>query len=230
MARYVKLRYDVIDNFADPATFRAKITLTNTGSDIAPGNAVTWSLYFTHSSLIEPDRIRPDGAELEGTGLRVYNVKGYLYKIEPTGAFPGIRTNEEFEIAFRASGASVARTDAMPNWYVVSPNARPRTIESTFGESLAFVGAFDTEKKYKRQPDDLYSPFTATDRFNLWQYDMQSAVKQVIPTPYSQNLDTSRTMKIRGSGWVVVVGRDELISEGQFLAGKTRLSIADVST
>ena len=220
----MELRYDVIDNFADPKTFKAKITLTNRGPDIPPGNDIAWSLYLTHSSLIEPDSIRPNGVELPGTGLWVYNVNGYLNKIVPTTSFPGIQTNKTLEIQFRAAGVSVARTDVMPNYYLVGPNAQPRTIDSTSGDVLEFVGAFDTEKKYKRQPDDQYSPMTATDRFKLWENNVKdggNTVKQIIPTPVSENLDTSRMMKIEGADWVVVIAKDELTTEGQFLAGKS---------
>ncbi len=221
MARYIKLRYDVVDNFALPRQFKAKITLTNTGPDIPRGNGISWSLYFTHSSLIEPNNIRPDGVELPGTGLKVYIIQGYLYRLVPLSSFAGIRQNEMLEIPFTANYASVARTDVMPNWYLTAPNAQPRTIDNTVGEMLEFVGAFDTIEKYKRQPDDLYSPYTAADRFDLFQYDIDSGVKQIIPTPFSQNLDTSRTMKIKGADWVVVIANDALATEAQILAGKT---------
>ena len=219
MAQYVKLRYDVVDNFAIPRKFQAKITLTNTGPDIPQGNGISWSLYFTHTSLIEPDNIRPDGVELSGIGLKVFIIQGYLYKLVPLASFPGIRYNEALEIPFTGSGASAARTDVMPNWYVVAPNAEPRTIESTSGVSLDFVGAFDTERKYKRQPNDLYSPYTATDRFSLWEYNGESGIKSIIPTPFLEELDLSRKMKIKESAWVVVVDKDDLIFETQFLAG-----------
>ena len=222
MARYLTLRYDVVDNFADPTTFQAKITLTNTGPGIPRGNNIPWSLYFSHSSLIEPDNIRPSGLELDDTGVWIYNVNGYLNKIVPTASFPGIPANKTLEIPFRAAGVSVARTDVMPNWYLVAPNANPRTIASASGESLDFVGAFDTKRKYKRQPDDLYSPYTVSDRYRLWadiSENGEGSVKQIIPTPLSQNLDNSRTMKIKKAGWVVIVGNDQLTTEGRFLAG-----------
>ena len=224
VARYMKLRYEVVDNFVDPKTFKAKITLTNTGPDILPGNILNWSLYFSHSSLIEPDSINPNGTALRRTGLWIYHVNGYLNKIVPTASFPGIPSNNSLEIPFRASGVSVARTDVMPNWYLVAPNTKPRTIDSTSGDMLDFVGAFDTERKYKRQPSDRYSPYTVNDRFNLWQYSGESGVKQIIPTPFTENLDISRRMRLDKETWLVVTAKDELLSEGKFLAGKIIIS------
>ena len=222
MARYIALNYSIVDNFVNTwLTFDAELTLTNTGPDIPAGNNTAWSLYFSHSSLIEPDRIYPDGAELTGTGLKVYNVNGYLYRIVPIASFRGIPRNKGLKIPFQANGANVARTDVMPNWYMVAPNAQPRTIDSTSGNDLNFVGAYDTKRKYKRTVGDLYNPYTAIDRFTLFAYHGKSGAKRIIPTPVSENLDSIKTMKITGADWVVVVGNELLTSDGQHLAGKS---------
>ena len=221
MARYINLRYYVVDNFVNTwRTFDAKFTMTNTGPDIPSGNSVPWSLYFTHVGLIEPGAIRPGGVELSNTGLKVYHEGGYLHKVVPLASFKGIPSQKMLEVAFSASGASASRTMVLPNWYVVAPNAQARTIQSTAGNSLDFVGAFDTERQYKRSATDLYSPFMAADRYKMFTYNEKSRTKQIMPTPISEDLDTSKRMNINRPDWLVVAGSDIIMNEAQFLAGK----------
>ena len=42
-----------------------------------------------------------------------------------------------------------------------------RTINSTAGEALEFVGPFDTKEKWKRNKKDLYDPYTTRKRYEL---------------------------------------------------------------
>ena len=226
MARYLTIRYEVVDNFANSwYTFDGKLTLGNTGPDIPSGNSTSWSLYFCHIRLFEPDRIRPGGADLANTGLRAYHVSGCLHKIVPTSSFVGLPSGSQLEIAFQASDWQVARTDVMPNWYLTAPNAQPRTIDVTSGYNLYWVADFIRENQYKRQDSDQYKPYTAADRYDMWAGGDTGKAKLLIPTPSSENLDTTKRMNIRGADWLVVVQNTALVKEAQFLAGK---SISDL--
>ena len=66
----------------------------------------------------------------------------------------------------------MARTDGLPNWYLVGPGLEPRTLVSTAGEHLDWVGDFDTEKQWKRydyntpeaEGHDRYDPYSTAAR------------------------------------------------------------------
>lgn len=49
-----------------------------------------------------------------------------------------------------SSGASVAKTDVFPNWYVAGPGTKAKILKATEGESLSFVEPFKTEASWKR--------------------------------------------------------------------------------
>ena len=55
----------------------------------------------------------------------------------------------------------------MPNWYIAADGLQARTITSTAGEKLSFVGPFETYRKWKRFPSDLYNPYTTEKRLEL---------------------------------------------------------------
>jgi hexosaminidase len=221
LARYLNIQYDVLDNFANTwKTFDGQLTFTNKGPDIPAGDSKPWSLFFCHVRFMEPDRIRPNGAELGTTGLKVFHVNGCLHKIEPTSTFLGIVRDVPLYIPFRASDWEIARSDVMPNWYVTSPGATARTISSTAGYELDWVGKFDTPNKWKRQPDDTYNPYTGSDRLALWDHRDTGTAKYVIPTPISETLDPTQTMNIYMEDWVVVWADTALEPEAHFLAGK----------
>ena len=223
MARYLTVGYEVVDNFNNTwRTFDGKLTLGNTGPDIPTGNATSWSLHFCHTRLFEPDNIRPGGVDLAETGLRVFHLNGCLHKMTPTVSFVGLRKNEQLVIPFRAADWEVARTDIMPNWYLTAPNAQPRTIDVTSGYRLDWVAAFVRPNQYKRQDYDTYQPYKASDRYNTWSYENPGTFKQLIPTPHAEDLDTAKTMDIRGVDWLVVANQDSLTPEAKFLAGKLR--------
>jgi hexosaminidase len=75
-------------------------------------------------------------------------------------------------VRFLSENFSVARTDVFPNWYLVAPGLEPRTVVNTAGESLDWVGDFDSENKWKRydykitgaEAHDRYDPFSPAVR------------------------------------------------------------------
>ena len=137
------------------------MTLTNTGDqDVID---TTWEMYFCSVRLWEPDTLRnnpTEGALLGNTNLVVYHVNGCLHKIAPTESFAGFDRNVNLDVPWETSDWQVARTDISPNWYFIAPNADPKIIVSTAGQSLDFVGDFDTPAKWKRRDYDTYDPYT----------------------------------------------------------------------
>lgn len=107
----------------------------------------------------------PDGYLLpEGHGLKVTHINGCLFKFSPTNDFQNLNPGNSIRIMFNASFWCVAKTDVMPNWYMATDSLQARTVTSTAGEGLEFVGPFDSKNKWKRYPSDRYNPYTAKQR------------------------------------------------------------------
>ena len=168
MASHLDIRYDVVSNFPyDTSAFDAQITLINTGNEAIKQGS--WEIHFSHIRMIEPDHMpNPDGYQLGNSGLKVYHINGCAFKISPIASFQTIQPNGQLVVNFKAQNWEVVRTDVMPNWYVVGEGLTARTILSTSGESLSFVGDFDKQEKWKRywshNKKDYYNPYTPQDR------------------------------------------------------------------
>ena len=84
----------------------------------------------------------------------------------------------------------------MPNMYVAADGLQARTIASTAGESLSFVGPFDQPKKWKRLNGDKFDPYTPMKRFEINNIaDLKTAPNIVIPTPM-QVSNADRTKRV----------------------------------
>ena len=226
------VRYDVLDNLQstlhDPIkTYSAQITLTNKGQDvIAKGD---WALYFCHIRMIEEQHTahNPNGyvilqeAQLGGYGIKVTHINGCLFKFSPTEDFTNINPGRSFQIRFNASFWCVSKTDIMPNWYIAADRLQARTITSTAGEGLDFVGPFDKAAQWKRYPSDLYDPYTRDERYDMSRvHDMEMPGYLVLPTPLNiSEYNAEQTADIRTGDWVVVAP-EELGREARYLAGE----------
>lgn len=224
----VQVHYDVLDNLQtsladEHKNYRAQVSLTNrAGRDaIWKGD---WALYFCHIRMIEEEHTahNPRGYILPGGyGIRVTHINGCLFKFEPTVDFKPLEPHQTLRVPFNASYWCVSKTDVMPNWYVAADGLQARTITSTAGEDLAFVGSFDEAEKWKRFPSDRYKPYTPEKRYIIGGVrDLKNASYHVIPTPIEISVDHDiRTVYFGTGDWIVVAAK-ELGVEARFLASK----------
>jgi len=97
----------------------------------------------------------------------------------------------------------------------------PRIIKSTSGESLKFVGSFDTVEKSVRGEDDIYRPFNPAQRFKRNRVARLAAEKRILPTPLSvQPLVPKTVLTVTSNNWNIVYGQ-ELHNEANYLRGLT---------
>ena len=229
VAASLDVRYDVIDNLQDSfKTYRAQITLNNKGSHaIDKGN---WALYLCHIRMIEPANTshNPGGYVLRGGyGIKVTHINGCLFKFQPTDDFKKLLPGNMLKIQFNASDWCVSRTDVMPKWYITADHVEARTITSTAGEDLAFVGAFRTSRQWKRYPDDRYNPYSPQRRYdvNTGIRDLKMAPLRLVPTPlYISAPPTKPSSKkaFFGTGDWIVIAHKTLSTEAKFLAGEVK--------
>lgn len=150
----------------------------------------------------------------------VTHINGYLHKLTPTQYFPNLLPDRNVEVDLSASGAIVAKTDVMPNWYVVARGLEPRILESTKGESLKFVGSFNSASKWKRSAQDMYDPFTPEKRFKINNIeDLKRPGNLIVPTPLVLKYESkSQRVDLNDGEWNIVAHRG-LDTEAQYLAG-----------
>lgn len=99
------------------------------------------------------------------------------------------------------------------------PTALPRIIKSTSGESLKFVGSFDTMEKSIRGDEDMYRPYTPQQRFRKNRIAGVVAENRILPTPLSvQPLVPKTTLVVASNNWNILYGQD-LFSEANYLRG-----------
>lgn len=99
------------------------------------------------------------------------------------------------------------------------PSALPRIIKSTSGESLKFVGSFDTMEKSIRADEDMYRPFTPQQRFKRNRIAQVEPENRILPTPLSvQPIVPKTTLVVASNNWKILYGQD-LHSEANYLRG-----------
>ncbi|XP_046542311.1 uncharacterized protein LOC124252701 [Haliotis rubra] len=211
IARYMDVRYDVIDNLRDALkTFEAQITMTNTGSKTIPGKG--WSIYFCHLNLLEPEFLPSvEGAVLENYGIRFRHTQGCLFMLELLDNFQAIPPGATRSVKFLSENFSVSKSDGLPNWYVASEGLESRVILSTAGESFDFVGDFDAPNKWKRydfiteegEGHDRYDPFTPRVRYSMNKdtKDLGSANNHLIPTPAKMSVNGKDKISLQTKDW-----------------------------
>lgn len=227
MVSNLKVRYEVIDNLQtslmdESKTYRAQITLTNEGAvDITTGD---WALFLCSIRMIEQDKTAHNSQGFifpGGQGITVTHINGCLFKFAPNKDFQTMKHNDSLVLAFNASFWCASKTDVMPNWYIAADGLQARTIISSAGEKLSFVGPFETSKKWKRFPSDLYDPYTPEKRLELGLVkDLEGAPNVVVPTPVELEQDKTKRKAFFGTGDWIVVAPKELDTEAKYLASK----------
>lgn len=222
----LEVKYQVLDNLMDGKKFyRASITLTN--QSVYPLKYDQWGIYFCHIRMLEPGSLpgRDHECEMEKYGIKLVHINGCLFKMIPTPNFQPLKQGDSLEIKFKAQYFSVARSDLMPNWYLLYPKLRPCLIKSTVGEELLFVQPFDSPEKWKRfdymmesgvRRYDHYNPYNMQERFDRNKCGEKKSLKPVIPTPAHVDI---KEETISTKDWVIVPGED-LQNEATYLAGK----------
>ena len=211
IATSLDLRFDVLNNLNGGCQVR--LTFTNKGRRVINGD--NWTVYFNSIRKITPGftpRIK----------MAVVHIDGYLHKLTPTRHFPSLLPGKELKLDLKAEYSIVSKTDVMPNWYVVARGLEPRIIHSTAGESMKFVGPFDTPSKWKRSGQDMYDPFTPEKRFdNIKVNDIRKAGNLILPTPSALKVKSiSQKVNVRCGNWNIIARRS-LVNEGQYLAGSS---------
>ncbi|PSU33673.1 family 20 glycosylhydrolase [Photobacterium lutimaris] len=228
----LQVTYGVLDNTQDDwRTFRGEISFTNTSAKELPASG--WAIYFSHIRMMKT---------LATPALKVTHINGDIFKLEPTAHFTPLKPGDTFHFEFDAGDWQVAKTDVMPNWYLVSEDAGQEVtalIASTSNkingkvpvkpsEELPFVADFDSPEKWKRYGSNLitdyYDPFTAQNRFaRNADLSVVENIRGVIPTPASITIGTDQVSL--DSSWVVVFdnGYEE---QAQYLANQLGLSTA----
>ncbi|CAD5124071.1 DgyrCDS12374 [Dimorphilus gyrociliatus] len=216
-ATNVKVTYNVKDN-RPPNTFDAEIILKNDGMQNISG---TWHLYFSHVRLITKQNFTHNIPNID---LELDHIDGSLYLIKQKNINYILQSNSQISLKFKPRLWLVARTDNMPNWYVVNENLLPRTIHSTINEDLTFTGPFDKPEKWKRSTQDKYDPFNAAKRFDNYIDNKGTKGKIVIPTPYQHKI-LEGEINLENDEWVIVNTHNEFQNEANYLSKKLNMKV-----
>ncbi|CAH1784243.1 unnamed protein product [Owenia fusiformis] len=212
IADQLDVKYEVITNLKyRDEFFEQKLTLTNKGDQIiTKGN---WEIYFYSIRKLEKFSSTV-WIELGTSGMRALHVTGTLYKMAPGENFKDLASKASLEAVYKSEAWIVARTDTMPNWYVVADGLVPRTIASTADEGLAFIGPFDTKEKWKRfdfkegthERHDRFDAYTPEQRYMMNTIsDLRKPGTPVTPTPTESTIDeTKLTVSMNTGDWVLV--------------------------
>ena len=215
MAVSLDLRFDVLSNFAGGCFIG--LTFNNKGHQvIKPGK---WAIYFSSLRKLIQNTNR---STVDPRGkLTITHINGHLHKLEPTKHFSNLLPGKDVIFYLSTENAIVSKTDIMPNWYVAASTLEPRIILSTKGESLKFIGPFNTPSKWKRSPQDTYNPFTPEKRFKMNNIaDIERAGNLITPTPLvAKILSSSKTVSLCSGTWSIVA-QQGLKNEGRYLAGE----------
>jgi len=145
------------------------------------------------------------------SNFQLDHINGYTFRLRPTDSFTGLNPGETVTVRISGGGWAVSRSEVVPNWYVsndLSPT-QPRLIHSTVGESMKFVGEFNSVEKATRSEDDMFRPYSAELRFkkNKVQDLGHAPNAVVIPTPALIQL-SDRGRKVRmDNGWTISYDR-----------------------
>ncbi|XP_068706337.1 beta-hexosaminidase-like isoform X2 [Montipora foliosa] len=223
IADSLDLKFDVLSNMASGCLIR--LTFTNRGRyDIKSGK---WTIYFSslrkfnqRTDYMYSTRLNPKDE------LEITHINGYLHSMKLTNDFSDLLPNKDYKFYVSAQGAIVSKTDVMPNWYITARGLEPRVIQSTKGESLNFVGPFNTPAKWKRSPADRYDPLTPEKRFEINNIaDLGRAGNLITPTPLDLKVvHPSKTVKLSSGTWSIVAGRS-LDDEARYLGAELNIQL-----
>ena len=179
---FVAVKLDPLDNTDRDAEDYVPVwlSLRNTG-DVAITYG-DWKIYFNIMY----------GAKIEDTvcDMHLGHVNGLLYYLKPFQSF-SLQAYQNISCTIRIFKHGSARSDFMPNWYVASSNFTPHVIQSTASEEIRYVGAFDSQPKWKTDPRDRNRPLSAADRFEKNTRNFPKSKKlRIIPSPLKMTEDT----------------------------------------
>lgn len=229
IADKLDIRYSVLDNLKDgKSTYRSKIVITNK-SDIPLDYKSNWKIYFCHIRMVEPGSLpKHNHAELKKEGIRFSHVNGCLFTLEPMKNFTTLKKDESITIKFKCQYYCVARTDLLPNWYIVAVKLEPRIIKCTSDSGLSFVQPFDKPEKWKRfhykqengvMRVDKYNPYTPEERFKRNEVeDLGKPGSLVLPTPAKATYLLEKAAALSVDQFTIFSDK-ELENEALFLKG-----------
>lgn len=113
----------------------------------------------------------------------------------------------------------VAKTDNMPNWYVVNENLIPRTLTVSINENLSFSGKFDNSNKWKRTKYDKYNPFNSKNRYDNYINNENIKSKLIIPTVHKMKT-LNGELSLENPSWFILNKHAEFSNEADYLSGK----------
>ncbi|KAL4239992.1 hypothetical protein ACF0H5_000788 [Mactra antiquata] len=211
IAEHVTVKVHVVDNTAlIDGYVQEYVSLSNTGSmDISNGD---WKIY--HNSLYGKR-----DEELH-CGLRNHHALGGLYYLTPNGdKFKTFKAGETLVCIIHNRYSLAARSDYMPNWYVTSNDAEPKTVVSTMGEGINYVEDFDSYLRWKHGKTDQYKPYSPEERYDM--YKMYDSPKynpyKIVPTPWSVTSNRRVVMTFNIEEWMIVYS-DAFKFESTYLA------------
>ncbi|KAI8745609.1 beta-hexosaminidase [Biomphalaria glabrata] len=242
VAETLDIKYQVEDNLSGGrALFSASITLKNRCPVVlssAGDGCKHWTIYFSHLRMVEPNYLPADSCvNLEYAGVSLSHLNGTIFKLSPLKTFKPLQEGDSLTFKFNAQHYSAARSDVLPNWYLHVEGMEPRIIKSTQGETLDFVGPYDTPMKYKRfdyilpsgkQRYDVYQPFSPEVRFSRYpEINIEpSHLKTVIPTPFLMESKGSGLVNIYEGGWRLSSSK-EFTNEVKYLSDRLNIPISN---
>ncbi|XP_062610769.1 beta-hexosaminidase-like [Saccostrea cucullata] len=233
IAEKLDIKYSVLDNLKDgKSTYRSQIVLTN-NSDFPLEYKHHWKIYFCHIRMVEPGTLpKHNEAEKKKEGVKFSHVNGCLFALEPLKTFRTLEKGESMTIKFKCQYYCVARTDLLPNWYIVSGNLEPRILKCTSMPDLGFVEPFDKPEKWKRfnykqengvMRTDRYDPYTPGKRFQRNTVeDMGKPGTPVLPSPAKASYDWEKTANFSMDNLTIYCDT-KLENEALFLKEKLRI-------
>ncbi|XP_046350295.2 uncharacterized protein LOC124131226 [Haliotis rufescens] len=225
-SQHLKVSWKVKDNTQNELTTQVEVTLTNEGSKTL-SKEDQWGIYFDCIYMIEPGNLpHPDGYVLPGQGIVVTHLTGTHFKMEPTEDFLDFPQKKSRKIKFKMQYWSVAMTDIMPNWYIIAPLLQPMVIQSTVGNKLDFVESFGNVEQFKRYDYDMYSPYTAQERYarNRVEDIFEDDEIRIVPRPHQVKVDREVNMTFDTSTWKILAP-DTLNEEAAYLREKANIEI-----
>lgn len=219
-SQHLKVSWKVKDNTQNELTTQVEVTLTNEGPKTL-SKEDQWGIYFDCIYMIEPGNLpHPDGYVLPGQGIVVTHLTGTHFKMEPTEDFLDFPQKKSRKIKFKMQYWSVAKTDIMPNWYIIAPLLEPKVIQSTVGNKLDFVESFGNVEQFKRYDYDMYSPYIAQDRYerNRVEDIFEDDEIRIVPRPHQMKVDREVNMTFDTSTWRILAP-DILNEEAAYLRG-----------
>ncbi|XP_067666725.1 uncharacterized protein [Haliotis asinina] len=198
LGKNLQIQWLVKDNTQIETRSFVEITLSNNGNTTLTKDG-DWRIHLDSFYMLEPDYLpRPEGYELPGQGIRVRHLVGTQFTIAATDSFFDLHPGTSRKIKLQIIYWMTAKTDAMPNWFIVAPGLVPQVLASTVAESLDFVQPITRPQQVKRYNYDRFAPFSLEERFNRFAVDdaSDSGEIRIIPKPMEMTLDKRYSFQI----------------------------------